>query len=109
MIIKNGMVIDPTENRMFNADIYIKSGKIEKIVEKKNFDAVDEVDEWVTFTKENGDQTGGKETIIDATGLYIAPGLVDPHVHFRDPGFTEKEDIISGAEAAKKADLPVLS
>ena len=102
MIIKNGMVIDPTENRMFNADIYIKSGKIEKIVEKKNFDAVDEVDEWVTFTKENGDQTGGKETIIDATGLYIAPGLVDPHVHFRDPGFTEKEDIISGAEAAKK-------
>ena len=37
---------------------------------------------------------------IDATGLIVAPGLVDIHVHFREPGFEYKEDIISGAEAA---------
>ena len=40
--------------------------------------------------------------IIDATGLVVAPGLVDAHVHFRDPGFTYKEDIESGAKAAAK-------
>ena len=40
--------------------------------------------------------------IIDATGLVVAPGLVDGHAHFRDPGFPEKEDIISGAAAAAR-------
>lgn len=40
--------------------------------------------------------------IIDATGLLAGPGLIDTHVHFRDPGFTYKEDILSGGQAAKK-------
>ena len=40
--------------------------------------------------------------VFDAEGMLIAPGLADTHVHFRDPGFTYKEDILSGAEAAKK-------
>ncbi len=40
--------------------------------------------------------------IIDAAGLLVAPGLVDVHVHFRDPGFTYKEDILTGAGAAAK-------
>ena len=38
---------------------------------------------------------------IDGFGLFVSPGLVDTHVHFRDPGQTEKEDILTGAEAAK--------
>ena len=38
--------------------------------------------------------------IIDAAGLTVAPGLMDSHVHFRDPGFTYKEDIFTGAQAA---------
>lgn len=41
-------------------------------------------------------------TVLDAEGLIVAPGLVDVHVHFRDPGFTRKEDIITGAAAAAK-------
>ena len=41
-------------------------------------------------------------TVIDGKGLVAAPGLVDPHVHFRDPGFTWKEDILTGAAAAAK-------
>ncbi len=43
-----------------------------------------------------------KAELIDAKGLVVAPGLVDAHVHFRDPGFTQKETIESGAAAAAK-------
>lgn len=39
-------------------------------------------------------------TIIDASGLLVLPGLVDAHVHFRDPGLTHKEDFASGSRAA---------
>ena len=38
--------------------------------------------------------------MIDATGLHLLPGAIDPHVHFRDPGQPEKEDLESGSRAA---------
>ncbi|DAC22552.1 MAG TPA: amidohydrolase family protein, partial [Candidatus Thalassarchaeaceae archaeon] len=40
------------------------------------------------------------EFVIDATGLHLLPGAIDPHVHFRDPGNPEKEDLESGSRAA---------
>jgi len=40
------------------------------------------------------------ETVIDATGLHLLPGAIDPHVHFREPGHTDKEDLESGSRAA---------
>lgn len=83
MIIKNARLIDPVNNIDKVTDILITDGKIAKI------------DGNIST---NEDKTG--ET-IDANGLICAPGLVDPHIHFRDPGFTYKEDIYSGAEAAK--------
>lgn len=43
-----------------------------------------------------------KEEIIDASGMIVGPGLIDTHVHFRDPGFTYKEDIHTGSLAAAK-------
>ena len=43
---------------------------------------------------------GSQEEIIDATGLHLLPGAIDPHVHFRDPGNPEKEDLESGSRAA---------
>jgi len=61
-------------------DILLKDGKIEAI-------------------SKNIAETAGI-TVIDAAGLIVAPGLVDMHVHFRDPGFEYKEDIITGASAA---------
>lgn len=99
MIIKNGNVIDPLNNRVFQADLFIKDGRIAKIVENSDRGNVDEVDEWLSFAHEG--KNNSSEIVIDATGLYVGPGLCDTHVHFRDPGFTNKEDIESGSEAAK--------
>lgn len=82
LLIKNGYVIDPESKKEGVADILIDGSRIKKIADKIDLEK-------------------GVE-LIDATGKVIAPGLVDVHVHFRDPGFTYKEDIISGAKAAAK-------
>lgn len=78
MIIKNGRVIDPISNTDEILDIKIKDGKVIEI--SKNIEADDE--------------------IIDAGGKIVVPGLVDVHVHFRDPGMTHKEDLVTGSESA---------
>ncbi|MDO4188300.1 MAG: dihydroorotase [Lachnospiraceae bacterium] len=78
MKISNIRIINPATNYDDVADIAIKNGVITEI--GKNLICDDEE--------------------IDGTGLCCAPGLVDVHVHFRDPGFTHKEDISSGAKAA---------
>lgn len=81
ILIKNGRVCDPVSNTDDLLDVLINDGKIVKL--GKNLDAPD-----------------SSTRIIDATNLVVAPGLMDAHVHFRDPGFTYKEDIISGSRAA---------
>ena len=75
LIIKNVRIIDPTVNKDEIGDIYIDGGVI-------------------------SDEAREDFEVIDGTGLVAAPGLVDMHVHLRDPGQTEKEDIISGCKAA---------
>lgn len=81
MLIKNGYLIDPKSGLEGNFDLLIEEDKIIKI--GKN----------LSPSRKN-------DTVIDAEGLLVAPGLVDVHVHFRDPGFPEKEDIFTGAQAA---------
>lgn len=90
ILIKNGTVIDPENNLEQLAEVLIKDGKIVKIAQK-----ISEED----FQKWNSGCDADCE-IIDASGCIVAPGLVDVHVHFRDPGFTYKEDIETGARAA---------
>ena len=80
MIIKNGLLIDPVKEMTYVADIKIADGKIVEIAEK--------------IAAEDG------EELIDAAGKCVAPGLIDGHVHFRDPGLTYKEDIHTGALAS---------
>lgn len=81
MKICNGTVIDPVSGLNGKYDIEIENGIIAKI--SPAFGKISEGD-------------------IDATGCIVAPGLCDVHVHFRDPGFTYKEDIETGAMAAAR-------
>ena len=79
LLIKNGRVMDPTSGLDQVCDILVKDTKIVEIAPE---------------IKADGAQ------VLDATGLVVAPGLVDIHVHFREPGQTHKEDIHTGALAA---------
>ncbi len=81
ILIKNGRVIDPDTKLDDQCDILIKGDKIEKVGRD---------------LKEKADTT------IDASGYYVMPGLIDMHVHLRDPGYTYKETVESGALAAAK-------
>ena len=81
ILIKNGRVVDPVTNTDKIMDVLIKDNKIAEV-------------------SEHIEASGAQ--VIDAAGLVVAPGLVDTHVHFRDPGFTYKEDIETGARAAAK-------
>ncbi|MCR5629863.1 dihydroorotase [Eubacterium sp.] len=88
MLIKNIRIIDPASSIDEVGSIVIKDDKIEKIVKGS--------------LEEKGDLNliENEKEIIDGTGLVACPGLVDVHVHFRDPGLTYKEDIYTGTEAA---------
>lgn len=78
ILIRNARIIDA--NLDFTGDIYIKNGIISEIG---------------SFLKKDC-------RVLDAKNLVLMPAFCDLHVHFRDPGFTDKEDIISGSRAAAK-------
>ena len=90
LLIKNTHMTDPASGTDAYKDILIQDEKIIKIA-----DSIPET-EAAVFSGEKEDML----QIIKAEGMIAAPGLVDAHVHFRDPGFTEKEDIDTGAGAA---------
>ncbi|MBQ8822478.1 MAG: dihydroorotase [Lachnospiraceae bacterium] len=86
LLIENGYVIDPASGLEGTLDVLIEGKKVKKI--GKNLrEALGE---------------NGELECIDATGKVVAPGLVDVHVHFREPGFTYKEDIQTGSRAAAR-------
>ncbi len=92
ILIKNGTVIDPENNLEQLAEVLIKDGKIVKIAQEI---LEEDIQKWNSGCDADCE-------VIDASGCIVAPGLVDVHVHFRDPGFTYKEDIETGARAALK-------
>src|ERR1700677_2759398 len=79
LLIKNGRVIDPASGHDAVADVWIEDGVIKGV--GTNLSAA------------------GAE-VFDATGLIVAPGFIDMHVHLREPGFEHSETIESGARAA---------
>ncbi len=78
ILIKNGNVIDPANNFNQKADVFIEDGIIQKI----------------------GSISQQADIVIDAQNKYVVPGLIDMHVHFREPGDEEEETIASGSAAA---------
>lgn len=102
LYLRNGYMIDPASGTEGYRDILIDTGhgKIRRIVPQGTpINAAlcgGETDSCVA----SGEESAVEE--IDLSGQIIAPGLVDVHVHFRDPGFTYKEDIHTGAAAAAK-------
>ena len=84
LLIKNGYYSNPETDCEGNYDVFIEGGRISKIVPTGGI----------------APECGAACRVIDASGCIVAPGLVDVHVHFRDPGFTYKEDIETGAAAA---------
>ena len=80
MLIKNGRVLDPSQNLDKVCDILVEEDVVAKICE---------VGECTQADK-----------IIDATGYFVMPGLIDLHVHLREPGFEHKETIETGSKAA---------
>ena len=81
ILIQNGHVVDPLTQKDGCYDVFIKDGRIEKVAEQID---------------ENADR------IINAKGCYVMPGLIDLHVHFRDPGLEYKETLATGGRAAVK-------
>ena len=79
ILIKNGRVIDPDTKTDEVLDMYIADDKIEAVGKDLEQEA---------------------DTVVDAEGCYVMPGLIDLHVHLRDPGLTYKETVESGARAA---------
>ena len=81
LLIKNGRVIDPANKIDAVMDILIEDNKISKVAKNIQVKA---------------------ETIIDAENKIVAPGIIDMHVHLREPGREDKETVASGTAAAAK-------
>lgn len=78
LLIKNGTILDPSRQVQRKVDLLIRDGKIAA----------------------QGQKCDRPDDTIDAAGCYVTPGLIDIHVHFREPGDEEEETIASGAAAA---------
>jgi len=81
ILIRGGRVVDPSRDLDAIADLLVRDGRIEAV---------------------EPDLPAAGSEILDAGGLVVAPGLVDMHVHLRDPGQTHKDDLVSGTRAAAR-------
>ena len=81
LLIQNGRVVHPVTGTVILQDILVENGRIVLMEHGLDVEA---------------------DRVIDASKLFVAPGLVDMHVHLRDPGLTYKEDILTGCAAAAR-------
>src|SRR5437867_529944 len=78
LLIQNGTILDPSQKLQRKADLLVRNGRVAQI----------------------GTNLGKADEVIDAAACFVTPGLIDIHVHFREPGDEEEETIASGAAAA---------
>ena len=88
ILIKNGRIIDPDTRMDQVGDLLIEDDKISAVGDR---------------LEETADR------VVDASGCYVMPGLIDMHVHLRDPGLTYKEDIFTGCAAAARGGVTSLA
>src|SRR6202171_1773151 len=86
LLIKNGRVIDPASNTDRIADVLIVDGSTAGV---------------------GPNLSSTNAGVIDATGMIVAPGFIDMHVHLREPGFEHAENIESGSRAAAAGGCPL--
>ena len=89
LLIKNGRLVFPVTDTVVLQDLLVENGVISLM--------------------ERGLEAEGCDRVIDASGLMVAPGLVDMHVHLRDPGLTYKEDILTGCAAAARGGVTAMA
>ena len=89
LLIKNGRLVFPVTGTVVLQDVLVENGVISLM--------------------ERGLDPEGCDRVIDASGLMVAPGLVDMHVHQRDPGLTYKEDILTGCAAAARGGVTAMA
>src|ERR1700680_3298775 len=82
ILLRGGRLIDPAREIDETCDVLIAEGEVEAVEPPARLGVPDGA------------------TVIDAAGCWVVPGLIDPHVHLRDPGFPEKETIATGLRSA---------
>ncbi len=92
LYISNGLIVDPSSNLETMGDLFIEDGMIREIILHQD-----------AQRKSLPPQSRRDDTVlVDAGGKWIVPGLIDLHVHLREPGFEYKEDIVSGCRSAAR-------
>ncbi|MGF7087257.1 dihydroorotase [Kroppenstedtia sanguinis] len=81
MLLKNGQLLDFATGARYTADVRLREGKVERI---------------------GGDLLGEADEVLDLAGKLVIPGLIDLHIHLREPGWEEKETIATGTQAAAR-------
>ena len=107
ILIKNGHLVDPASGVDGLRDILVDGDRILKVAQAGDIaeggDSTAAQAGSLEALQAGTEADSASAQVIDAAGLYVLPGLVDTHVHIRDPGAEYKEDIFTGAKAASPA------